>query len=169
MPGDSGPFNKRSGLKCDPAPNGVPGYCLSTPEGVSLPVSNWFVNQKLFNIYDGPAFEDTNAFLDITPTDCAQGYNDGCIYGSGNAVGVPKYPGTEKCYLPNAAIGWKQPNGFFYPPAFHSTNLFFNNVEIRHYVIDPLFQPNTYKTDFDASKKVYCTLNDRLVQRLFRH
>jgi hypothetical protein len=160
--GDSGPFNTRSGLKCDPAPNGVPGYCLSTPEGVSLPVSNWFVNQKLFNIYDGPAFEDTNAFLDITPTDCAQGYNNGCIYGSGNAIGVPKYPDSGKCYLPNAAIGWKQPNGFFYPPAFHSTNLFFNNVEIRHYVIDPLFQPNTYKTDFEASKTVYCTLNDRL-------
>ncbi len=31
-------------------------------------------------------------------------------------------------------------------PAFHSMNLFFDNVDIRHYVIDPLFQPNTYIT-----------------------
>ena len=26
-------------------------------------------------------------------------------------------------YLPNAAIAWKQSNGFYYPPAFHSNNL----------------------------------------------
>src|SRR4029450_5465893 len=45
------------------------------------------------------------------------------------------------CYMPNAAIAWKQPNGFYYPPAFHSTNLFFKNVEFRHFVIEPLFQP----------------------------
>ena len=51
---------------------------------------------------------------------------------------------TVSCYLPNAAIGWKQPNGFFYPPSFHSSNLFFDNVQIRHYVIDALFKKNTY-------------------------
>ena len=50
-------------------------------------------------------------------------------------------------YLPNAAIGWKQPNGFYYPPAFHSANLFFDKVDIRHYVIQPLFKPGTYLTD----------------------
>ena len=37
-------------------------------------------------------------------------------------------------YLPNAAIGWKQSNGFYYPPTFHSRNLFFGDVDIRHYV-----------------------------------
>ena len=157
--GDSGPFNKRSGLKCDPAPKGVPNYCLSTPEGVSFPLGNFFVNQRLFSIYDGPAFEDTNAFLDITTTDCVRGYNNGCIYGD-VIVGVPKHPDTGKCYLPNAAIGWKQPNGFFYPPAFHSTNLFFNNVDIRHYVIAPLFQQNTYRTDKGASDADYCGENN---------
>ena len=35
------------------------------------------------------------------------------------------------CYLPNAAIAWKQPNGFYYPPNFHSKNLQFDNVDIR--------------------------------------
>ena len=48
------------------------------------------------------------------------------------------------CYMPNAAIGWKQPNGFYYPPAFYSKNLYFSNVDIRHFVIEPLFQPGTY-------------------------
>jgi cell migration-inducing and hyaluronan-binding protein len=157
---DSGPFNKVSGLKCDPLVigQGAPGYCLSTDEGISLPVTNWFVNQRLFSIYDGPAFEDTNAYLDIKTTDCDQGYNNGCIYGSGVA-GVPKDPDTSRCYLPNAAIAWKQPNGFFYPPAFHSKNLFFDNVDIRHYVIDPLFEQNTYKTDSQEIGKVYCGEN----------
>ena len=90
---DSGPFNSLSKLKCDDLKgHGPPGYCVSTPEGVSLPVTNWSVNQRLFSIYDGPAFEDANAYLDIKETDCSTsgGYNSGCIYGSGNALGLPK-------------------------------------------------------------------------------
>ncbi len=62
----------------------------------------------------------------------------------------------KACYLPNAAIAWKQPNGFYYPPSFHSTNLYFNNVEIRHYVIEPKFLTGTYKTDDNATKTLYC-------------
>ncbi|MGH7113296.1 MAG: hypothetical protein ACREE9_02245, partial [Stellaceae bacterium] len=71
---------------------------------------------------------------------------------------------------PNAAIAWKQPNGFFYPPAFHANNLYFGDVDIRHFVIDPLFkafagstpangdfgQAGTYITDPAAVKAVYC-------------
>jgi cell migration-inducing and hyaluronan-binding protein len=162
---DSGPFNNDSKLKCDQLlpGQGEPPYCLSTPEGVNLPLGSFHVNQRLFNIYDGPAYEDTNAFLDINKTEnCEQGYNKGCIYNIQPVLGVPKDPTTGKCYLPNAAIAWKQPNGFYYPPAFHSTNLFFNNVDIRHYVIAPLFDPNTYKTDKSASEKVYCTLTEHL-------
>ena len=53
---------------------------------------------------------------------------------------MPYDPINKVCYLPNAAIAWKQPNGFYYPPAFHSRNLFFNNVDIRHFVIEPLFK-----------------------------
>jgi hypothetical protein len=67
--------------------------------------------------------------------------------------------GNASCYLPNAAIGWKQPNGFFYPPSFHSTNLFFDKVEMRHYVIDALFKKNTYLDDSGPGgqiQKDYC-------------
>ena len=38
----------------------------------------------------------------------------------------------------NAAIGWKQPNGFCYLPAFHSDESLLQGVDIRHFV-SPLF------------------------------
>ena len=70
------------------------------------------------------------------------------------------------CYIQNAAIAWKQPNGFYYPPTFHSHNLFFHNVDIRHYVIDPQFanMPSppitnifgTYLTDKAQVLSRYC-------------
>jgi cell migration-inducing and hyaluronan-binding protein len=174
---DIGPVNSYSGLKCDALVSGaVPGYCLVAAEGVSFPIVSYFVNQRMFNIYDGPAYQDSNAYLDITPSTCkADGYNGpgGCMYGSTLALGVPKDPSDGSCYLPNAAIGWKQPNGFFYPPAFHSSNLFFGNVAIRHYVINPLFkagdgvdtnfdfgQGGSYVTNAAAAVANYCTQNE---------
>lgn len=168
---DKGPFNKDSGVKCDPTSDGVPSYCLNSDSGISMPVGGFFVNQRMMNIYDGPAYEDSAVYLDVTTTTCPlQGYNGDCMYGSGLAIGEPKNPADGTCYLPNAAIAWKQPNGFFYPPAFHSVNLYIDNVDIRHYVIDPLFQAptgvtgtdfdfgqgGTYITDQTATKKVYC-------------
>jgi hypothetical protein len=83
----------------------------------------------------------------------------------GRVLGVPgaAIGGRNSCYLPNAAIAWKQPNGFYYPPAFHSTNLFFDGVDIRHCVIEPLFAPETpgtwFKTDQTATQPRYCTWN----------
>ncbi len=55
-----GPFNGTSKLKCDPvvAPVGVPAYCLSSPEGISMPFGGFFTNQRLANIYDGPSYQD---------------------------------------------------------------------------------------------------------------
>ena len=129
-----------------------------------MPATSFFTNQRLSNIYDGPSYQDSNAYLDIQTADCAKGYNNGCIYGSvANYLLLKRNPGqaNSPCYLPNAAIGWKQPNGFYYPPAFHSRNLFFDNVDIRHYVIDPLFENDTaettYVTDERAVSNQYCT------------
>jgi hypothetical protein len=183
---NAGPFNTASELKCEPLVSGaVPGYCLNSEQGITLPVLSYMVNQKLSNIYDGPSYEDTNAYLDITKTPCGiLGYNSDCIYGSGLPLGVRREPSSASnmdqsaasCYLPNAAIAWKQPNAFFYPPAFHTTNLFFDNVDIRHYVVNPLFnvpfvppvkdqiqdfgQGGTYLTDFDAAKNAFCNANN---------
>ena len=77
---------------------------------------------------------------------------------AGKMLGMPYDPVNKVCYLPNAAIAWKQPNGFYYPPAFHSGQPFFNNVDIRHFVIEPLFKrTGLFVSDPVQSKIRYCT------------
>lgn len=133
---------------------------MSAANGATFQRSNFGVNQRFFSIYDGPSYQQSNAFLDITRTtlnDCDLSNNppgprarcDASKWMEGKVTGIPgviRCTGTgglicapSGCYLPNAAIAWKQPNGFYYPPSFHSKNLYFNNVEIRHYVIEPFF------------------------------
>src|SRR6185437_2695332 len=115
------------------------------------------------------SYEDSSGYLDITPTTftCTHiGNPEGTV---GNCAesdnmyeqvrGVPRDT-SNACYLPNAAIGWKQPNGFYYPPAFHSKNLYFDNVAIRHYVIEPSFlSSQLFQTDLQAVKKRYCNFS----------
>ena len=130
-----------------PAPFNL--YCVDAKSSTAIvnATAAFLIAQRLYNIYDGPAYEDANAYLDITATPCD---TDATKCMAANDTGVrkaaQKFGKIEKGkgYLPNAAIGWKQPNGFYYPPAFHSRNLFFNNVDIRHYVIEPLTDPGTY-------------------------
>ena len=177
---NAGPFNPGTGLKCDQKMGfGAPGnYCLSADNGVSFALDNYANNQRLFSIYDGPAYQDSNAYLDITRTTLPNNDVTGCgpqtnndpshncansdYSQAGKESGMPYDKNKNVCYLPNAAIAWKQPNGFFYPPAFHSRNLFFDNVDIRHFVIEPLFDPTLgsfglFITDGPAVKKRYCT------------
>ncbi len=155
---NAGPFNPFSKLTCAQT-NGVaaPGnYCLSKKDGISFPLGSFANNQRLFSIYDGPAYEDANAYLDVTrttlpnnATGCSpdlnpnsQFDNHNCAnspWASAHELAMPYDANNQVCYLPNAAIAWKQPNGFFYPPAFHSDKLFFDNVDIRHFVIEPQF------------------------------
>jgi cell migration-inducing and hyaluronan-binding protein len=125
-------------------------FCLDRASGTAFPVTNWGMGQRLFSIYDGPSYQDANAYLDIHPSKCNSVVD--CLYYS-QALGVRKagkdIPGVAagEGYLPNAAIAWKQPNGFYYPPAFHSRNLFFKDVDIRHYVVEPLTNTGTYISD----------------------
>jgi len=159
---DMSPFNNQTGsLKCATGA-GEGNRCISLKDGVSFPRSNFGVGQRLFNIYDGPAYQSSNAYLNITKATVGcnpspnPGGNSNCPgpnYLVGFTTGLPRDGNT--CYMPNAAIGWKQPNGFYYPPAFHSDNLYFNNVDIRHYVIQPLFKEGTYLTDDDPKTGVW--------------
>ena len=160
---DGGPFNPTSGLHCDTNAASVrPGNrCTDVKDGVVFATSNLGFSQRFFSVYDGPAFQESNAYFRIRPRvidDCVPFQDANALVGfcdpptknpyidsawlAGTILGLPK--GTDnKCYMPNAAIGWKQPNGFYYPPAFHSANLYFNNdVGIRHFVIEPLFKPD---------------------------
>jgi hypothetical protein len=156
-----GPINADTGLTCANAAGG----CISVDNSIALTFSNFGVAQHMFNIYDGPASEDSNAFLDIKKTHLGTNSNPS-VYksqlGIPTAVNVdsntPKIP-VGDCYIPNAAIAWKQPNGFYYPPTFHSKNLFFNNVDVRHLVIVPQFMDGTYTTDPAQAAKRYCGQN----------
>jgi hypothetical protein len=158
------PFNKTTallGLKCDNPGN----FCISVDNSFVLGRFTGFsVSEHMFNIYDGPANEDSNAYLDIKKTDVGKDskpsvYQDKSVLGIPQAVhldpNAPKIvPGA--CFIQNAAIAWKQPNGFYYPPTFHSRNLFFRDTDIFHYVIVPQFDKNKYTTDNEQAKARYC-------------
>jgi len=140
-------------------------------EGVVIPIDNFSVYQRLYNIYDGPVYQESNAFLHIKKAPiggCDPNLDKNVVPGTCNnnqylywrAQGIPRAkedPYQGRCILPNAAIGWKQPNGFYYPPAFHSRNLFFNDVDIRHFIIVPLFKAGTSEVDVAKVKAEYCT------------
>lgn len=211
---NAGPFNpfkatigtgensKITGLTCALDPfngNSNNAFCLSQKDGVNFQVGAFAGFQRLFSVYDGPIFQDSNAYLDIHPTWLtADGTAKGAVldtkggkcepssvagnpcqfagFISGGVNGLRAYrpldakdmpiAGGARCFEPNAGIGWKQPNGFYYAPAFHSLNLYFNGVDIRHFVTDPSFLkgPLSFKTDEDATKKEYCTWNPAYFQ-----
>jgi hypothetical protein len=164
---NAGPFNPYS-LKC-PDPNQP--YCISKADDATYEVDSFSGAQRMISIYDGPSFEDSDAFMDVHTTNigtlgqCKPGGNNaGSCRGLGwmngyqsGAIQVP--PGNSvsaSCVLPNAAIAWKQPNGFYYPPAFHSHNIAFDNVDIRHFVIQPLWLPGGFSPDLASVAKTYC-------------
>ena len=155
---EAGPFNPKTGLTCSNQADR--GYCLSTADAISIQV-NPFPGERLFSVYDGPAFQQSNAYLDVYPTLMPGGSPGKWMYRAFFVDGVPK-GANSICYLPNAAIAWKQPNGFYYPPAFHSLNLMFRNANIRHFLIEPLFVPNTwpYMPYDDGIHARYCPGND---------
>ena len=142
---NAGPFSKAAWemyrFLCDDGATQFIDRCYSKAEGISMPLPNAFSNfQRLFSIYDGPAYQETNAYLDITTTpitDCPpldlnapnQRFANNSQWMYGKVLGMRSDWRKKDGYLPNAAIGWKQPNGFYYPPAFHSSNLFFDNVD----------------------------------------
>ena len=43
-------------------------YCLSRDEGIAMQLSNFSLSQRFFSVYDGPAYQESNAYLDIHPT-----------------------------------------------------------------------------------------------------
>jgi hypothetical protein len=168
---NAGPFNPSTAtatpdpVKCE---NNTFNYCLSKDNAVSMQLND-FGGQRMFSLYDGPSFQQSNAYLDIQPTmltGCLPsgpggGQCDGSGWMYGRVGGIPK-DSANSCYLPNAAIAWKQPNGFYYPPAFHSENLFFGNVNIRHFLIEPIFLPGTFQTNVGNTYNRYCNFTPGL-------
>ena len=162
---DVGPFNKDSQLSCDNTASMAPDHCEYADGGMSFNLPP-FPGQKLFNIYDGPSHQQYNAYMDIntaTIADCSASPGGTCPTSSVPLAwnfGVLQDKNQTYCYVPNAAIGWKQPNGFYYPPAFHSNNLWFQNVDIRHFVIEPLFLSIT-PAEYDPFQQNQTAVNTR--------
>ncbi|WP_049768132.1 G8 domain-containing protein [Methylocella silvestris] len=160
------PFNKETGLTCDYSADQTRA-CTSVKNSMVMgPFTAFSVAQHMFNIYDGPAHQDSNAYIDIKKIDIGpKADKDSTVYWQ--VSGIPKAVLVDKvnpiaknrCYIPNAAVGWKQPNGFYYPPNFRSRNLFFEDVDIRHLVIVPQHNPNTYITNPAQTAARYCTSN----------
>ena len=68
---DAGPFvtdtdgsGDISGLACDSSGT-TAAYCNSIDQGISVPFDGFATFQRMFSIYDGPAYQDANAYLDI--------------------------------------------------------------------------------------------------------
>ncbi|HUO04919.1 MAG TPA: hypothetical protein VMU16_06950 [Candidatus Binataceae bacterium] len=160
-----GPFVP-GGTVCDTPVTQI-NRCVSQDEGIAFPLDNYGVFQRFANIYDGPSYQESNAYLDITKgtlANCLSGPDQTCLenYPYARVLGLLKdstQASGSQCYLPNAAIAWKQPNGFYYPPAFHSSKLFFNNVDIRHFVIEPDLLTGTFYTDSTAQAAKYCKID----------
>jgi len=167
---NAGPFTPK-GIICPYNP----AFCVSLADGIVFVGSNFATNQRLFNIYDGPSSEINDIYADVHVTNVGTvsackalvGGNDypgNCQplnYMNADTIGVLQTPQTNQpgntCFLPNAAIAWKQPNGFYYPPAFNSDHLVFSNVDIRHFVIQPQYLPNSFTEDATGIKNTYCT------------
>jgi hypothetical protein len=85
------PFNKVTaelGLKCDNSETTQQNYCISAANSFVLGGFPGFaVSQHMFNIYDGPANEDSNAFLDIKKTELGTN-SDSSVYK--RIPGIPK-------------------------------------------------------------------------------
>ena len=94
-----------------------------------------FNPKRLLTIYDGPTYADGNAFVNVGAWECdaqpcskatspnqCKGFQNGEVVlpcGIYSSTTQPVGPsGGNNILVVDAGIGWKQPNGFFYPPAF---------------------------------------------------
>lgn len=135
--------------------------CGLPAEGIGV-LTGGFSPKRMINIYDGPFYADGTIFTDTPPLTCnttgPAPFSDpsSCQIYSSTAQPQGESGGTQMQVV-NAAVGWKQPNGFFYPPAFAFRKTGFDAATFRHNVIDqyetylqgslaaPTGQPTTYQ------------------------
>ena len=155
-------FYDACGLSRDGSP--VRGYttCNLFKEGVGF-WQGGLQPKRLINIYDGPHFADGNTFINVGAWECdpqpCEGKADGeCVQSlpcgiysgtlqpSPSAAGGPIDP--HKMVVQDAAIGWKQPNGFYYPPAFtYRASSFFKTLPPEVDPVNPLNQCFSFGPD----------------------
>ena len=125
-------------------------HCLLANDGTGLPIGA--LNPKrMLTIYDGPFFSDGNIFASINEGQYAVGGDGkGCaaytatnfsnIYDTTEQIAAnydPTCKSVSSYKVPNAAVGWKQTNFFYYPPAFSFKGTSFaTDGSLRHNVLD---------------------------------
>lgn len=116
-----------------------------------------FNPKRLINIYDGPAYADGNTFLNVGSWQCdpqpaaGQDFDGPLPCGVYSSTTQPLAPdGSNEMLVLDAAIGWKQPNGFYYPPAFaYRGNAFYADLPEEVDPDHPLHQCYSYDPDTD--------------------
>ncbi|HSP99710.1 MAG TPA: hypothetical protein VL049_21015 [Candidatus Dormibacteraeota bacterium] len=128
-----------------PCSRGDKTTCNVDLDGTGYWQGGGFNPKRLISIYDGPHFADGNLFLNVGAWKCpvqpCQGKQPGqCILPDGGecgiyastkqpAVTVQGEPDPSQMLVIDAAVGWKQANGFYYPPAFaYRHSAFFKKV-----------------------------------------
>jgi len=129
---------------------------LDEDNGISFALATFANNQRMFSIYDGPLTRIP------TPISISRAANHTQRRGhdaTRNLIQIRPPPQLRQQRLFAPARCWgmlttqlirfaiclmrhrvETAERILFPPAFHSDNLFFNNVDIRHFVIEPLFQ-----------------------------
>ncbi len=102
-------------------------FCTFNADGTPYFIGS-FQPKRLVTIYDGPFFADGNVFWVDEK--------------KGNPPASSVYLRTTQPFengqmrVVDAGIGWKQPNGFYYPPVFGFRNSGFGMGSARHNVVD---------------------------------
>lgn len=121
---------------CGPNPSCISqvyDFCRFSLDGIGV-YAGGFNPKRLITIYDGPFFSGGSVFTGISPFTCNLTATDCGIYLSTNQPVDPT--DSTQMQVIDAAIGWKQPNGFYYPPAFAFAKSAFDATSERHNVFD---------------------------------
>lgn len=102
-------------------------FCSVAKDGVPYFVGS-FQPKRLVTIYDGPFFADGNVFW--------VDEKNGSPPASSVYLRTNQPVEKGQMRVVDAGIGWKQPNGFYYPPVFGFRNSGFGLGSARHNVVD---------------------------------
>ncbi|KJE90907.1 hypothetical protein CAOG_08583 [Capsaspora owczarzaki ATCC 30864] len=109
--------------------------CPFKAEGVAYALAG-FQPSRLITIYDGPFFADGNIFMAAKNFTCDPSEKSSSCGIYRMTTQPVAATGNKQMNVINAGIGWKQPNGFYYPPAFAFRRSAFDEESMRHNVLD---------------------------------
>jgi hypothetical protein len=170
--GRTGPDTSAAGVSCNT------DFCAGPKSGFLI-YAGGHQPKRLLTIYDGPFFSEGSVFQNTAPFTCdpwkigstgcgiysttyqplcgsATNKNRAdasCVVSSKNNPSACGAAGDPKMLVIDAGVGWKQPNGFYYPPAFAFRKTNFAGSTERHNVFD---QNRTYVQGAPPGTTIIC-------------